>query len=323
MTVISPIVLKSSLRSLHALYLPQLDHICRVRKKISPSRAELVYECKHYTFMIYNEDIYENLATNPLWTLKFGASPLIGTAIHDGHAIRPHLVKQMALDEAGRLREEDPFTAHFIADMPTQIVVHRSRFEVDLNRSPESAVYLDPEQAWGLEVWNEKPDQNARADLLHQHASYYRLLNYVLNQAEAQFGKFIVLDVHSYNHRRDGAGSPPTEQRDAPDINIGTFSMDRERWAHVVEPFMDSLRTSRVRGRPIDVRENVAFQGKGEQTRFIHEHFPSSGCAIAVELKKIFMDEWTGKPDHAAIEDLRAAITGSLPVLKAALEGSP
>ena len=28
----------------------------------------------------------------------------------------------------------------------------------------------------------------------------------------------------------------------APDINIGTFSMDRERWAHVVEPFMETLR---------------------------------------------------------------------------------
>ncbi len=38
-------------------------------------------------------------------------------------------------------------------------------------------------------------------------------------------------------------------------------------------------------------------------------------------MKKIFMDEWTGKPDHSAIAELRAAITASLPVLKAALEG--
>lgn len=283
--------------------------------------AELEYGRKHYVPMTCNADIYENLATDPLWTLKFGASPLIGTAIHDGHAISPHLVNQIVLDAAGRLREEDPFTAHFIADMPTQIVVHRSRFEVDLNRSPESAVYLDPEQAWGLEVWHEKPDQSAISDLLRQHASYYRLLHHVLTQAEIQFGKFIVLDIHSYNHRRDGPESPPTDQNRAPDINIGTFSMDRERWAHVIEPFIASLRASLINGRHIDVRENIAFQGRGEQTRFIHEHFPSSGCAIAVEMKKIFMDEWTGKPDHSAIAELRAAITASLPVLKAALEG--
>ncbi|WP_406851799.1 N-formylglutamate amidohydrolase [Brevundimonas sp. BH3] len=283
--------------------------------------AELEYGRKHYVPMTCNADIYENLATDPLWTLKFGASPLIGTAIHDGHAISPHLVNQIALDAAGRLREEDPFTAHFIADMPTQIVVHRSRFEFDLNRSPESAVYLDPEQAWGLEVWHEKPDQSAISDLLRQHASYYRLLHHVLTQAEIQFGKFIVLDIHSYNHRRDGPESPPTDQNRAPDINIGTFSMDRERWAHVIEPFIASLRASLINGRHIDVRENIAFQGRGEQTRFIHEHFPSSGCAIAVEMKKIFMDEWTGKPDHSAIAELRAAITASLPVLKAALEG--
>lgn len=286
------------------------------------SVAELEQECKHYIRMTCNVDIFENLATDPLWTLKFGASPLIGTAIHHGHAISPHLEKQMALNAADRLREEDPFTAHFIAGMPTQIVVHRSRFEIDLNRSPESAVYLNPEQAWGLEVWHEKPDRNAIADLLRQHASYFGLLHHVLTQTEKQFGKFIVLDIHSYNHRRDGADSPPSDQSGAPDINIGTFSMDRERWAHVMEPFMASLRASRVKGRYIDVRENIAFQGKGEQTRFIHEHFPYSGCAIAVEMKKIFMDEWTGKPDHAAIKDLRNAITASLPVLKTALEGT-
>jgi hypothetical protein len=78
-----------------------------------------------------------------------------------------------------------------------------------------------------------------------------------------------------------------------------------------------------VGGRPLDVRENVAFAGKGEQTRFIHEHFPKTGCAIAVEFKKIFMDEWTGAPGLEAIADLRSAVATSLPVLQTSLLGQP
>ena len=225
----------------------------------------------------------------------------------------------MALDGAGRLREEDPFTARFIEGMGNRVVVHRSRFEVDLNRAPEGAIYLHPDQSWGLKVWDTPPDDDGVAALLSQHASYYATLHHVLSDMEAAHGRFVLLDMHSYNHRRNGAEAAPTPQDEAPDINIGTFSMDRDRWAHVLDPFIDSLRQHSVNGRKLDVRENIAFAGKGEQTRFVHEHFPQTGCAIAVEFKKIFMDEWTGQPDEGAIADLRTAITAALPVLETAL----
>ena len=124
--------------------------------------------------------------------------------------------------------------------------------------------------------------------------------------SRSDYGRFVVLDVHSYNHRRDGQNAPPSDLATAPDINIGTFSMDRKRWAHVVDPFMEKLRTLQIGGHTIDVRENVAFEGRGEQTRFIHEVFPETGCAIAIEFKKFFMDEWTGQPDKQALMALRA-----------------
>jgi hypothetical protein len=52
----------------------------------------------------------------------------------------------------------------------------------------------------------------------------------------------------------------------------------------------------------------VAFEGKGEQTRFVHERYPGTGCAIALEFKKFYMDEWTGKPDPAELAAMRAFI---------------
>ena len=56
------------------------------------------------------------------------------------------------------------------------------------------------------------------------------------------------------------------------------------------------------------MRENVAFQGKGELTRFVHERYPGRGCAIALEFKKFYMDEWTGAPDPAELEAMRGFI---------------
>ncbi|MCY1552957.1 hypothetical protein D9M68_893920 [compost metagenome] len=91
--------------------------------------------------------------------------------------------------------------------------------------------------------------------------------------------------------------------------------MDRFRWADVLDPFIESLRSFQFDGRSMDVRENVAFEGRGEQTRFVHENFPDTGCAIAIEFKKVFMDEWTGEADTAKIEALRRMLTSSLPVL--------
>jgi hypothetical protein len=265
----------------------------------------------------------EPVLASASWSVERGRSPLVATAIHGGHLLRADLAARMAIGAAERLREEDPFTARFIDDIPNRVVVHRSRFEVDLNRPRAGAVYLRPEQAWGLAVWRDPPDARTVEDILRQHDAYYAMLRQMLSDVEAAHGRFVLLDMHSYNHRRDGAAAACTPQEAAPDINIGTFSMDRTYWAPVVDAFLACLRDQPFCGRRLDVRENVAFAGKGEQTRFVHAHFPRTGCAIAVEFKKIFMDEWTGVPDAGAIAALRKAVRASLPVLEAALGARP
>ncbi len=254
------------------------------------------------------------------WTIVRGASPIVGTAIHDGGDVRPECEALMALDAGQRQREEDPFTAELIANFPTRIVAHRSRFEVDLNRARDAAIYLKPEQSWGLRVWREPPDEAIVARSLAFHTAFYEALHSTLSEIARRHGKFVVIDVHSYNHRRDGPDAAPTPVAQAPDINIGTSSMDRDRWAPVVDRFLEALAKGRLAGRPLAVGENVSFQGRGEQTRFIHERFPETGCAIAVEFKKIFMDEWTGRPDRSAVAELRHLLASTIPLLEDALK---
>lgn len=233
---------------------------------------------------------------------------MVATAIHDGNGLRFETRRAMALADSDRLREEDPFTGQAIADVPTHVIARRSRFEVDLNRACEIAVYRTPQQCWGLNVWKEPPGEGLVARSLLIHERFYRMMHAILTEVEQDFGQFVVLDIHSYNHRRAGPDGDPTPQSAAPDINIGTFSMPREQWSWLLDPLMEVMRDYDFGGRGLDVRENVAFQGKGELARMVHERFPASGCAIAIEFKKFFMDEWTGAPDQAALADMRGFV---------------
>ncbi len=243
-----------------------------------------------------------------LWHVTRGEGPVVATAVHDGHGLREEVRRAMVLGDADRLREEDPHTGQAVSGVPNHVIACRSRFEFDLNRGPADAVYVTPEQSWGLQVWRAKPRDDLVARSLGLHAAFYRMMGGLLDEIASEHGRFVLLDVHSYNHRRDGPDGAPTMQSDAPDINIGTFSMPRENWAPVLDPLIKAMREFDFNGRRLDVRENIAFQGKGELTRFVHDRYPGKGCAIAIEFKKFFMDEWTGLPDLAELAAMRAFI---------------
>ena len=256
------------------------------------------------------------------WTHRRGPGPVVATAIHDGHLVSPAALAEMALDDTSRLREEDPFTGQALEDLPTYSIACRSRFEVDLNRPREAAIYSEPEQSWGLRVWRTTPSEAVCREALAYYDAWYTHLAALLDDVATRHDKFALLDVHSYNHRRNGPGTDPTPQAAAPDINIGTFSMPRDEWVFLLDRLMDAMREYDFAGRRLDVRENVAFQGKGEQTRFVHERYPGRACAIAFEFKKIYMDEWTGLPDGTALAAMRGLLRHVADTATAVLEAA-
>jgi hypothetical protein len=192
-------------------------------------------------------------------------------------------------------------------------VAHRSRFEVDLNRPREDSVYRTPEDAWRLELWRETPPAEEVERSRRLYDQFYAELGRRLDEL-ADRGPFLVLDLHSYNHRRDGADAPPAPARENPEVNIGTAGLDRARWGHVVDRCIDELGRRPVRSRRLDVRENVRFRG-GELSQWVHRRSGGRGCALAIEFKKVFMDEWTGELDEHHLEELRGALAGAVPAL--------
>lgn len=226
--------------------------------------------------------------------------------------MRDEIAELMGLNEADRLREEDPFTGSWTDVAETRVIALRSRFEMDLNRPPEKAIYLEPADAWGLRVWRERPSPDIVARSLAQHKAFYAEVRQVLTELEQRFGHFVVFDLHTYNHRRSGSDGPPDDPAQNPEINVGTGTMDRNRWAPIVDRFIADLRSFDFLGRRLDVRENVKFYG-GQFPRWIHQTFPQTGCTLAVEFKKFFMDEWTGQPDLAQLEAIRQALQATVP----------
>lgn len=246
-------------------------------------------------------------------------TPVLATAIHTGHDLRGEVAELMVLDEADRLREEDPHT-HLLGQLvPARVKANRSRFEVDLNRAPEKAVYRTPADCWDLRVWRDEvlPDDVVQRSLA-EHEAFYTALAERLDEV-AERGPFVVLDVHSYNHRRAGADGPEAPVEGNPEVNVGTGSLDKQRWGDVLDVFSTTLAAQQVQGHGLDVRENIRFKG-ANLCAWVHGRYPGRGMALALEFKKTFMDEWTGEFDAAHVAELSQALAATLDPLYEALE---
>ncbi len=257
---------------------------------------------------------------NDIWSLTIPAEkgPVVAVALHDGHRIRDALLPLLTVDEPTRLREEDPGTGAWTAIGDVQIVATRSRFETDLNRSRERAVYLSPEDAWGIPLWRSPLPQRMHAESLALYDRFYAFLRELLADLERRFGCFVLYDLHAYNHRRGGPAAPCEPALTNPEVNIGTGTMDRARWAPLVDALSAQLQSFNFDGRRLDVRENIRFQG-GELARFVHTHFPQSGCALSIEFKKFWMDEWSGAVDAHQHALIRQALQTTVPIVREAL----
>ncbi len=239
--------------------------------------------------------------------------PFVCTAIHNGHDISADLLPAMAIDENVRLREEDPQTEYFTTIAQNRIICSQSRFECDLNRIREKAVYIKPEDAWGLKVRNELFNENHVDKALAYYDTFYRRVEMLFREMVQTHNKFFVYDIHSYNHHREGPKASFDDPQKNPEIIIGTSNMP-ESWLPLIDKVRSQLLNFDFNGRKLDVRVNVKFPG-GNFSRWIHRTFPEHACSIAIEFKKIFMDEWTGEFFPEVMELLKNALASTKPVI--------
>lgn len=255
-----------------------------------------------------------------IWKIEIGNSPIVATAIHAGGVVRPEILEHMAVKEDERRREEDPYTDFLTDVVPNRVIVESSRFQVDLNRPREKAVYILPEDAWAIKVWKRDLPKRLIASALTEYDGFYNEMKVLFSNMQARYGRFVVFDLHSYNHRRGGSTAPPDDVEKTPQVNVGTGTMlDRARFAPVIDCFIDSLSKAKYPTGPLDVRENIKFRG-GQFAKWTHATFPESACVLSIEVKKFFMDEWTGMVNQFLLSSFRDALALTVSPVITALE---
>lgn len=233
---------------------------------------------------IQSETPFDAVAEDYSFTIKISEyAPYLCAAVHDGHQFRKALWGNCLHTAYDRWYEEDPCTREMVRGHPIVLAGRDSRFEYDLNRDADGAIYQD---AWGKKLWKVPLSPGQRKVSLEKHENFYRVVDALLTKIENRYGRAIVFDMHSYNRKR--------WDREVPTWNLGTSNIDNDRYGKLVEAWSRKLESMRL---PNGIRSNCGindtFQGNGYFLKHITQGFGNT-LVLATEIAKIYGDEETG-----------------------------
>lgn len=231
---------------------------------------------------IKQQQIFHAVADDYSFTIKIDEYvPYICAAIHDGHQFRKELWDNCLHTEYDRWYEEDPETKNMIASHPIVIAGCDSRFEYDLNRAPEDAVFVT---AWGKQLWKTPLPEAQKQKSLAKHEAFYKVVHTLVKTIETKHKVAIVYDMHSYNWQR--------WDREVPTWNLGTSNVDNERFGPDIEAWRQSLSEMQL---PNDIKStaliNDTFFGNGYFLKYITSSFKNT-LVLATEIAKVYCNEY-------------------------------
>lgn len=230
---------------------------------------------------IRNTETFEAVSEDYSFTIKIDHYVhYVCGAVHDGHQFRRELWDSCLHSEYERWYEEDPATKKMVDSHPIVIAGMDSRFEYDLNRAPESAIYED---AWGKQLWKQPISEDMKQKSLQKHQNFYRVVHALIHKIERLYGCCVVYDMHSYNWKR--------WDREVPTWNLGTANIDQTRFETEIELWRTLLSQMKLpNGIKSSAKINDTFQGNGYFLKFITQSF-SNTLVLATEIAKVYCDE--------------------------------
>jgi hypothetical protein len=246
---------------------------------------------------IEQQEVFEAVAHDYSFVIKIdNYTHYLCAAVHDGHQFRKSLWDKCLHTEYDRWYEEDPCTRQMINTMPMVIAGCDSRFEYDLNRAPDIAIYED---AWGKKLWKTPLNSHEKNESLAKHNNFYKVVFALVSKMKSLFGATIVYDMHSYNWKR--------WDRPVPVINLGTKNID-EKYTAFATAWCKKLSTLKLpHGIPTTAAINDTFQGNGYFLKNITHNFENV-LVLATEFSKIYCDEY----EYVIFPEVVAAINEQL-----------
>ena len=233
---------------------------------------------------IESETPFEAVSEDYSFTVKISEyAPYVCGAVHDGNHFRKSLWENCLHTDYERWYEEDPCTKEMVQSHPVVIAGLDSRFEYDLNRGPDGAIYED---AWGKKLWKEPLSVEEREHSLEKHTAFYKVTHALIQKIEGKYGRAIVFDMHSYNWKR--------WEREVPVWNLGTSQIDNGRFGEIVESWRERLSFMNMpNGIESTSAINNTFYGKGYFLKYITQNFENT-LVLATEIAKVYCDETSG-----------------------------
>ncbi len=253
---------------------------------------------------IESEIPFEAVSEDYSFTLKIKEyAPYICGAVHDGHQFRKSLWENCLHTEYDRWYEEDPCTKEMIQSHPIVIAGCDSRFEYDLNRAPDTAIYTD---AWGKQLWKKPLAEEERSLSLEKHTNFYKVVHTLVHQIESKYGNAIVFDMHSYNWKR--------WDREVPTWNLGTANIDNNRYGELAESWSQRLGEMELpNGIKSTSKINDTFQGNGYFLKYITQNFENT-LVLATEIAKVYCDEYEGILYPEVVRSVEEQLKESIPL---------
>ncbi|RDY61481.1 N-formylglutamate amidohydrolase [Flagellimonas nanhaiensis] len=233
---------------------------------------------------IKSETCFEAVSEDYSFSIKIDSYvPFVCGAVHDGHQFRKSLWENCLHSQYDRWYEEDPCTRQMVSTQPIIIAGRDSRFEYDLNRPPEEAVF---ETAWGKQLWRTPLVEHEKETSLRKHNNFYEVVQVLFDKLESKYPKVIVFDMHSYNWKR--------WEREVPTWNLGTTNVDNDRFGELIESWRSKLEAIQFpNGIKSSAKINNTFYGNGHFLKYITKNFKNT-LVLATEISKIYCDEHTG-----------------------------
>lgn len=268
-----------------------------------------------------SDTLHDDPVNGAPWNILASGGPILATSIHAGHRIRKELDPWLVADEQTRLREEDPMTDYFLTAAGNVARANRSRFECDLNRSRDLCITSDPEKTWGLKIWSEELPEEQMEASRRLHDAFYAEIGAVIERMIARYGRILVLDLHSFNHMREGPDGDPAPQEGNPDIDLGVTELNHDIYGDLLNRFTETLRAEPVCGNTPDVRHNKRFPDGGHFPEWVYATYGDAVCTVTLEYKKFFMNEWGEQANILALQHLRGGVLRAVAGARADLAG--
>ncbi|WP_299786845.1 flavohemoglobin expression-modulating QEGLA motif protein [uncultured Shewanella sp.] len=226
--------------------------------------------------------------------------PVVCTAIHAGHELRPDLLKSCQLSDEERHLQESGYTDELISSQPVTLVCMDSRLEYDLNRP--RALSTSYRLASKRKLWDKAHSAKQRALSHRKHQDFFTVYQALIAKLEGLFGMVIVFDIKAYNTQ---------EYLQAPLFNIDATQIEMPRWQAVINKFHKELDLISIPNMASNTAIDLIDSGMNYLTTHTNAKFDRT-LVLPTQIRKVYVDVETGNLYPQVLDALKLGLKQAL-----------